>query len=62
MEVSAPRFICLGLAELKLKVIATVLLRDFKVEFVSPDESTPKIKYMPVLALDSPHRMKITRR
>lgn len=50
-----------GFAMLELKVIATVLLRDYKIEFCDA-KSTPHVKYPINLMLDGPFRVSLTRR
>lgn len=50
-----------GFAQLELKVYATLLLRDYKMEFADSD-SAPSLKYPMVMKLDGPLNVKLTRR
>ena len=51
-----------GFATIELKVYATCMLRDYKLEFADPEAPVPKVIYPATLALDGELRVKFTRR
>ena len=52
---------CAGFAALELKVFATLLIRDYKLEFTNPDK-VPNVVYPLGMELDGPLEVKYTPR
>ena len=52
---------CAGFAVIELKVIITLLLREYKVEFAD-QHTVPNVIYPTNMMLDGPLRIKFTRR